>query len=74
MAKDNAALTRGPLAAYRKVSVAVHRFIDVVVVAACITGAIVVREHLTDALVLVAVAVVQGMVVWLTMIAKRARD
>ena len=74
VALANAAMTRGPLAAYRKVSLPVHRIIDMVVVAACIVGAIVVREHRTDALVLVAVAVLQGMVVWLTMVAKRARD
>ena len=74
LALANAAMTRGPLAAYRKVSVVVHRIVDLVVVGACIAGAIAVREHRTDALVLVAVAVVQGMVVWLTMVAKRARD
>jgi len=67
-------MTRGPLAAFRKVSLPVHRLVDLSVVGASIAGSVVVREHRTDAMVLLAVAVVQAMVVWLTMVAKRARD
>lgn len=74
VALANAAMTRGPLAAYRKVSLPIHRLIDVIVVLACISGAVIVRGHRTDALLLIAVGVVQAMVVWLTVVTKREHD
>lgn len=74
VALANAAMTRGPLAAYRKIGLVSHKAIDVVVIAACIAGAVAVRDHGTDALVLVVVAIVQLFVVWLSRLAKQARD
>ena len=69
----NAAMTRGPLAAYRKISVGAHRVIDVGVVAVCVVGAVAVRDHRSEALVLVAIGVVQSTIIWLSRIAKQAK-
>lgn len=74
VALGNAAMTRGPLAAFRRIPLAVHRSIDVGFVVTCCVGAVVVREHGGDAAALVAAAVLQAAVVWLSHVADRAKD
>ena len=70
----NAAMTRGPLAAYRKIPLSLHRAVDHGFVAACGVGAIAVREHGVDAVVLIAAAVLQATVVWLSHAAGRGKE
>lgn len=69
----NAAMTRGPLAAYRKITLGAHSAIDAILVVICLVGAVVVRDHRSDALVLVVIGVVQFTVIWLSRIAKQAK-
>jgi len=66
----NAAATRGPLAAYRRIGLAAHRFVDIAVIASCLVGAVMVHDHGTDAAALVAIATVQAAVVWLSHLAR----
>lgn len=70
----NAAATRGPLAAYRRISIPAHRVIDLLVVVACVLAAVMVRDHRGDSAVLLAVAVLQAGVVWLSRLAGRADE
>jgi len=70
----NAAMTRGPLAAFRRVSIRVHGVADVGVVVACLVGAVAVRDNTTDALVLGSAALLQSVVVWLARSVDRARQ
>ena len=74
VALGNAAMTRGPLAAFRRIPLGVHRAIEVGLVVACCVGAVAVREHGVDAVALVAAAVLQGGIVWLSHVAGRAKD
>ncbi len=70
----NAAMTRGPLAAYRRIPLPLHGAIDVMLVVVCIAGAITVRSNRTDALVLVSAAVLHGTNVWLSRAVERAKE
>ena len=70
----NAAMTRGPLAAYRRVPLPAHAAVDVGLVVACLVGAFVVRSNTTDSLVLVSAAVLEGIIVWLSRTADRAKE
>lgn len=70
----NAAMTRGPLAAYRRIPLPLHGAIDVALVVACVVGAVAVRNNTTDALVLVSAALLQGTNVWLSRAVDRAKE
>lgn len=70
----NAAMTRGPLAAYRRVPLPMHGVVDVGLVVACVVGAVAVRSNTTDALVLVCAAILEGTVVWLSRAVDRAKE
>jgi hypothetical protein len=70
----NAAMTRGPLAAYRRVPLPAHALVDVGLVVACVVGAVVVRGNTTDSLVLVSAAVLEGTIVWLSRTVDRAKE
>lgn len=70
----NAAMTRGPLAAYRRVPMSVHGTVDVGLVVACLVGAVVVRSNTTDSLVLVSAAVLEATIVWLSRTVDRAKE
>lgn len=74
VALANAAMTRGPLAAYRRISLAAHRAIEVGFVAACCTGAVLVRSHGVDAAALAAAGLLQAAIIWLSHVAGRAKD
>jgi len=74
VALGNAAMTRGPLAAFRRIPLGAHRAIEVGFVIACGVGVVVVHEHGVDAAALVAAAVLQGSIVWLSHVAGRAKD
>lgn len=74
IALGNAAMTRGPLAAFRRIPLVVHRVIEVGFVVACCVGAVSVRKHGVDAAALAAAAVLQGGIVWLSHVAGRAKD
>lgn len=69
----NAAMTRGPLAAYKRIPLVTHRVIELGLVAACCSGALAVREHGLDSAALVSAAVLQGSIVWLSHVAGRAK-
>ena len=69
----NAATTRGPLAAYRAIPHSVHMVIDVGVLVTAIVGAVAVRNNASDALGLVALAVLQGFNLYLTRVLKRSK-
>jgi hypothetical protein len=69
----NAATTRGPLAAYRAIPHSVHMVIDVGVMVTAIVGAVAVRNNASDALGLVALAVLQGFNLYLTRVLKRSK-
>ena len=68
----NAAMTRGPLAAFRRVSLGLHAVADIGVVVACLVGAVAVRSNTTDAFVLGSAALIQAVVVWLARSVDRA--
>lgn len=70
----NAAMTRGPLAAYRRIPLPLHGAIDAMLVVACVIGAVAVRSNTTDALVLVSAAVLHGTNVWLSRAVDRAKE
>lgn len=70
----NAAMTRGPLAAYRRIPMSLHGIVDVGLVVACLVGAVAVRSHTTDAVVLVCAAVLEATVVWLSRAVDRAKE
>ncbi|MFM8388748.1 MAG: hypothetical protein ACKOA5_05830 [Actinomycetota bacterium] len=70
----NAAMTRGPLAAYRRIPLPLHGAIDIALVVACVVGAVAVRSNTTDALVLVSTALLQGTNVWLSRAVDRAKE
>ena len=70
----NAAMTRGPLAAYRRIPMPLHGAIDIALVVACVVGAVTVRSNTTDALVLVSTALLQGTNVWLSRAVDRAKE
>ena len=70
----NAATTRGPLAAYRRMPLPLHGAIDVGIVVASIIGAVAVRSNTTDALVLMCAAVLEGTIVWLSRAVDRAKE
>lgn len=73
VALGNAAMTRGPLAAYRKIALPLHRVLDAGVIVLSLVGAVAARAHRTDALVLVAIGAVQFMIIWLSRIAKKEK-
>jgi hypothetical protein len=70
----NAAMTRGPLAAYRRIPLPLHGAVDVVLVVGSFIGAVAVRSNTTDALVMVSAAVLHGTNVWLSRAVDRARE
>ena len=74
VALANAAMTRGPLAAYRRVPLPAHAVVDAGLVIACLIGAFFVRSNTTDSLVLVSAAVLEGTVVWLSRAVDRAKE
>ena len=71
IALANAAMTRGPLAAYKRVPLAAHRIVEVGFIMTCCVGAVSVRRHGVDAAALVAAAVLQASIVWLSHVAHR---
>lgn len=58
----NAAMTRGPLAAFRSISLRAHRIIEMAIVCAAIVGAVFVRRHGLDAFLLVVAGALQFVV------------
>ena len=72
VALANAAMTRGPLAAFRRVPLGLHTVADVGVIAVCLIGAVVLRSNTTDAFVLGSAALIQAGVVWLARSVDRA--
>lgn len=72
MGLANAAMTRGPLAAFRRVPLGLHAVADVGVIMACLVGAVAVRGNTTDAFVLGSAALLQVVVVWLARSVDRA--